>query len=172
MVLTTPPVFPMTKKEAVPFDKVGPILQGYADKAVFRGFNQGKPHSGRAVHKILWHRDQVFELVMDTRRKTLHIPLLLPKVPPRSEMYREFQRFLRDCAAASVPEHRRIDPCKARITCANRRGNVSLTLTVRGGEYEYAARKMIQLVHEVFLIFLLPYFDWECEVYDLDPDHP
>jgi hypothetical protein len=154
------------------FDNVADILQGYADKAVFRGFSKGQPKSGRAVHRILWHRNQIFELVMDARRKTLHFPLLLPSVRPRSTMYREFQRFLRDCAAASVPEHRRIDPRKARISCANVRGNVSLTLTVRGDNYEYAARKIVQLVHEVFLIFLLPYFDWECEVYDLDPDHP
>ncbi len=162
----------MPKTEATPFDAVATILQGYADKAVFRGFNKGQPRNGRAVHKILWHRNQVFELVMDTRRKTLHIPLLLPQVPPRSKMYKEFQRFLRACAAASVPEHRRIDPRKAPVSCANRGGNVALTMTVRGGDYEYAARKTIHLVHETFLIFLLPYFDWECAVYDLDPDHP
>jgi len=162
----------MPKKHTTPFDAVGTILQGYADKAVFRGFNQGQPRNGRAVHRILWHRNQVFELVMDTRRKTLHIPLLLPQVQLRSEMYKKFQGFLRSFADPSVPEHRRIDPRKARVSCANRRGMVSLTMAVRGGEYEYGARKIVQLVHEVFLIFLLPYFDWECEVYDLDPDHP
>jgi hypothetical protein len=162
----------MAKKEAAPFDKVGAILQGYADRAVFRGYNKGQPKNGRAVYKVLWHREQVFELVLDVRRKTLHFPVLLPRVPARSEMYKAFQAFLRSFSDPSVPEHRRIDPRKARVSCTNRRGMVSLTMTVRGGEYEYAARKIVQLVHEVFLIFLLPYFDWECEVYDLDPDHP
>jgi hypothetical protein len=162
----------MAKTQAAPFDQVAAILQGYADKAVFRGYNKGQPKSGRVVHKVLWHREQVFELVMDTRRKTMHMPLLLPQVPARSEMYKAFQAFLRSFTDPAVPEHRRIDPRKARVSCANRRGTVSLTMTVRGGEYEYAARKIVQLVHEVFLIFLLPYFDWECDVYDLDPDHP
>ncbi len=154
------------------FDQVATILQGYADKAIFRGYNKGKPSNGRVVHRLLWHREQVFELVMDTRRKTLHFPALLPKVPVKSEMYRAFQAFLREIASKERPTHRQIDPKKAKITCANRRGNVSLTLTVRDGDYEYAVRKLIALVHEIFRIFLLPYFDWECEVYDLDPDHP
>jgi hypothetical protein len=162
----------MAKRETAPFDQVGAILQGYADKAVFRGYSKGQPRNGRAAFKILWHRDQIFELVMDARKKTLHFPVLLPQVPARGEMYKAFQAFLRSMTDPSVPEHRRIDPRKARVSCTNRRGNVSLIMTIRGGEYEYGARKIVQLVHETFLIFLLPYFDWECAVYDLDPDHP
>jgi hypothetical protein len=68
--------------------------------------------------------------------------------------------------------HHRIDSKKARVACGNKGGNVSVTLTVRGGDYEYGARKLIHLIHEVFLTFLQPYFDYQVEVFELDPDRP
>src|ERR1022692_3839108 len=126
----------------------------------------------KAAFKMLWHRDRSFEFLVDTGKATLHIPLVLPQVPPRSVMYREFKRFLAERSSKEMPAHRRIDPKKARVACANKGGNVSVTLTVRGGDYEYGARKLIHLIHEVFLTFLQQYFDYQVEVFELDPDRP
>lgn len=148
------------------------VLQGYADRAVFRGFSRGPVRAGRIVFKITWHRDRLFELILDTRKRTLAFPLVLPKVPPRSAMYREFRRFLESRSSKKVPAHRRIDPKKAAVRCVNRRGKVSLTLLVLTGDYEYGARKIIHLVHEIFLEFLGEYFEYQVEAFDLDPDRP
>lgn len=126
----------------------------------------------KAAFKIVWHRNQPFDFVLDAAKKTLHVPVLLPQVPARSPMYREFKAFLAERTSKQMLEHRRIDARKVALTCANKAGNVSVTMTVRGGDYEYAARKLVNFINEVFLSFLLSYFDYQVEVYELDPDRP
>ena len=122
---------------------------------------------------MLWHRDRFFDLILDVRAKTLRMPVVLPEVPAKSSMYREFQEFVKSRQSADLPAHRRIDPQKAGIRVSNRSGNVGLTFTVRDGNFAYAARKLIHLVHEVFLDFLYDgrYYDYLVETFDLDPDH-
>ncbi len=128
--------------------------------------------NGRAVFKITWHRDRRFDLVVDTRKGTLGFPLVLPKVPRRSAMYRELLRFVESRSSKKFPPHRRIDPRKAEVRCVNRGGNVSLTMHAKAGAYEYGARKLIHLVHEIYLEFLGEYFEYQVEAFDLDPDRP
>ena len=102
----------------------------------------------------------------------MRFPLVLPEVPANSSMYRELQEFLESRQSESLPEHRRIDRAKAQVSAGNRQGAVSLTLTVKDDEYEYGARKLINLVHEVFLVFLYDgrYYEYMVEKFDLDPD--
>ena len=51
-------------------------------------------------------------------------------------------------------------------------GRVSITLTVKDGDFDYATRKIIQIVHEIFLIFLVdgPYFEYMVKHLGLDED--
>jgi len=122
------------------------------------------------LFKILWHRDRFFDLILDTRKKTLRFPLVLPEVP--APMYRQFKEFLESRKSTSLPDHRRIDPEKAVARSSNRFGNVALTFTVKNGDYEYATRKLIHLVHEIFLVFLQEgHYEYMVKVFDLDPDH-
>ena len=87
-------------------------------------------------------------------------------------MYREFKEFVASRSSASLPDHRRIDPKKAAVRPSNRSGNVALTLTVKNSDYDYATRKLIHLVHEIFLVFLHEgHYDYMVQVFDLDPDH-
>lgn len=161
-----------SKPPPSPIEQVAAILEGYANKGVFRGFSRGPVRAGKAIYKMLWHRDRFFELILDPARKTMRFPVVLPQVPANSSMYREFKEFVESRFAKSLPEHRRIDPKKAVIQPSNRNGNVALTLTVKGGDYEYGARKLIHLVHEIFLVFLYDgrYYDYLVETFDLDPD--
>jgi hypothetical protein len=151
---------------------VGGILETYAARALFRGFSGGPVRGGRAVFKMLWHRDRVFELILDVPRKTLRFPVVLPEVPADSAMYRELREYIESRFADSLPEHRRIDAKKVRIRCGNRGGNVSLTLTALDGDFDYAVRKLIHVVHEVYMDFLLDgrYYEYMVEKFDLDPD--
>jgi hypothetical protein len=87
-------------------------------------------------------------------------------------MYREFKKFMESRFTKEVPEHRRLDRKKVRVACGNRGGDVSVTLTIVGSDYAYGTRKLVHLIHEVFLTFLLEYFDYQVEAFDLDPDHP
>ena len=102
----------------------------------------------------------------------MRFPAVLPAVPADSNMYRELRAFLASRHSGALPEHRRIDPAKARLSCGNRNGNVSVTLTVKDGDFEYAARKLINTIHEIFLVFLTdgPYYEYLVEQLGLDQD--
>ncbi len=152
---------------------VAAALEGYARRGVFRGFSRAEPvRQGRAVFRLLWHRDRVFELVFDTRRNTMRFPLVLPNLPSDSEMYRELKGFVKSRQAAELIDHRRIDGRKARVSSDNRGGNVALTMRILDGDDEYGVRKFIHLVHEIFLTFLHDgrYYEYLVENFDLDPD--
>jgi len=87
-------------------------------------------------------------------------------------MYRELQAFLKARQTAEMPEHRRVNPSKAGITLSNQRGAVSLKLIVKDGDFDYGTRKIIHIVHEIFMVFLVdgPYFEYMVEQLGLDPD--
>lgn len=148
------------------------ILEGYAEKAVFRGFSAHPKRGGKASYKMVWHVDRPFELLLDVPQKTLRFPAVLPGVPGRSAMYRELRAFLNARQMDAMPEHRRVNPAKARITSSTVRGIVAVKLTVKDGDFDYATRKMIQVVHEIFMAFLVdgPYYEYMVEQLGLDPD--
>jgi hypothetical protein len=154
-----------------PVDIVTAVLEGYAEKALFRGFS-AHPGRGKATYRMVWHYDRPFELLLDVPKKTLRFPALLPGVPVRSTMYAALQAFVKERQSPELPDHRRIDSAAARLALANQKGSVSLVLTVKNADFEYAARKIIQVVHEIFLIFLVdgPYYDYMVEHLGLDPD--
>ena len=148
------------------------ILEGYAAKAVFRGFSAHPRAKGHASYRMIWHHDRPFEMLLDVGQKTLQFPEVLPGVPARSPMYRELKAFLKLRQSGEMPEHRRVNPAKARLASGNKRGTVSITVTVKDGDFDYAARKIIHIVHEIFLIFLVdgPYFEYMVEHLGLDED--
>jgi hypothetical protein len=148
------------------------ILEGYAAKAVFRGFSAHPKRGGKAAYKMVWHHERPFELLLDVQHGALLFPAVLPGVPSRSDMYRELRAFLKSRQTDEVPEHRRVNPAKARVTLSNQRGIVSLSLTVKDGDFDYATRKLIQIVHEIFMVFLVdgPYFEYMVKQLGLDPD--
>jgi hypothetical protein len=153
---------------------VAETLESYARRGLFRGFSQERAaQNARATFRLLWHRNRIFEFIFDTQTNTTRIPLVLPNVPANSAMYRELKRFIKARQAAELPDHRRIDNRKAQAQACNRGGTVSLTLQIKDGDDAYAARKLIHLVHEIFLTFLLDgrYYDYLVENFDLDPDH-
>ena len=153
-------------------ESVAGVLENYAQRGIFRGFSQGPVSGGKTVFKMTWHRDRQFELILDVPKKTMRFPLVLPNVPAGSEMYREFKAFVASRFSDDFPDHRRIDNSKVAIKPVCRSGSVSLTLTVKDGDFEYAARRLIHLVHEIFLVFLYDgkYYDYLVETFDLDPD--
>lgn len=71
-----------------------------------------------------------------------------------------------------MPEHRRVEAAKARLAAANKGAFVSITVMVKDGDFDYATRKIIHIVHEIFMIFLVdgPYFNYMVENLGLDPD--
>ena len=153
-----------------PVETVASILENYASRGVFRGFSRGAAKSGKTAFKLLWHRDQMFDLIFDARNKTLRMPMVLPRVP--APMSRGLKQFVAAQFSADLLEHRRIDRRKMTLLASNRHGNASLTVKIAGSNFEYATRKLIHLVHEIYLTFLNDgrYYDYMIEVFRLDPD--
>jgi hypothetical protein len=149
---------------------VAEILQNYANRGVFRSYTRAADIGGKAVFKMIWHHDRPLEMVMDRAKKTLRFPVLLPGFTSDSAMYARFKEFLESRHSEDVPEHRRIDPTRARARCTKKGGDVTLTLSVEDGDYEYSTRKMIHLVDEIFKNFLGDYYEYQVEHLGLDPD--
>lgn len=151
---------------------VSAALERYAERGVFRGFSEGREGGSKKTYRMIWHRDQHFELVCDARRETLRIPVVLPNVPPNSEMHKGLKAFVKKRQSEEMPPHRRIDPEKCSVKVFNRRSNLSLTLNARDGDLVYGVEKLVHLVHEIYLDFLLDgrYYDYLVETFNLDPD--
>jgi hypothetical protein len=156
-------------------DRVGvvaTVLAGYAQRRVFQGFSRGPTSRGKTSFQIAWHRGRVFELTFEPRSDTLRLPELLTDIPAQSTMYEDLKGFIRARQAGDLPDHRRLDPRRVRIRTYNRGGNVLLVLSSLNGDCEYAVRKLVHLVNEIYLTFLAEgeYFDYLVETFDLDPD--
>jgi hypothetical protein len=148
---------------------VGGVLETYAARGVFKGFSK----TGEDAWRMLWHRDRFFDLILNEEAGTLTFPEVLPGVPARSEMMKAYRAFVAAFAAESQPEHKRIDLSKTKLKCLAKGGSAGLEAKVVDGDWDYAVRKLIHVVHETYLVFLYDgaYYEYLIETFDLDPDH-
>jgi hypothetical protein len=153
-----------------PISAISSTMQEYADRSVFRSFSRMRPRNGIAVFRLVWFHNRTFELVVDTGKKKILLPVLLPRVP--ENLYKEFKEFIRSHQSVSLLDHRRIDKSKVIVRCARRQGNASITLSIKDGDLEYALRRLIHLMHETFVIFLADgrYRDYAVEELGADSD--
>lgn len=152
-------------------DSVREILQQYADRGIFREFGETIKTAGRSEYRFRWLTDAPLHLIHDKKAGTLTWKNLLPAMPARSAIYADFKSFIEGRASKSLPEHRRIDPKKAEIVLSNRAGRVSVALKIKGRNDEYAARKAVNLVNEIFNGFLTgPYYDYMVENFHISEE--
>jgi hypothetical protein len=137
-----------------PVDLVTGILEGYASRGVFAGFRRNKRQPRKADFTVLWHFRRVFSIQLDETKASLTLTGLLPQVSAAPNLRAELANYLRQYAAPERLPHRRIDPEKARVTCYVRNDTLSLRVAVQDGDFEYATRRLVHLVNELFLDFL------------------
>jgi len=75
--------------------RAGDLLQEYAERGVFRSFSRYGGRGRSAEFHLLWHRDQLFQWVWDGVKQTLRVSCVLPAVPAKSSMYRDFKAWLK-----------------------------------------------------------------------------
>lgn len=138
-------------------------LQAYADRGVFRGFSEIK--SGH--FKFVWVVGHQMELVVDTTKHTLRFKQLLPVVPSNSSLYAEVKQFIQERHDRQLPEHRRIDRRRAEVSCSNRGGLVSISLKVKNNQYAYGVNRIVNLVHELFVLLRDRHPDYLVENFDV-----
>jgi hypothetical protein len=153
-------------------DIVATVLAGYAERRVFHGFSRGPISGGKASFTIAWHRGRVFELTFDARAGTLRLPELLTGIPVESSMYEDLKAFIRSRQSDELPDHRRLDARKTQVRTYNRSGNILLVMKIKDGDSEYAVRKLVHLINEIYLTLLAEgkYFDYLVDTFNLDPD--
>jgi hypothetical protein len=130
------------------------VLQHYASRGTFRSFAEGSPRGRSITFRFNWFRDMPFTVSFSPGSRRLVFQDLLPGVAPRSAMDRDLRRFLRERHSRQLPEHRRVDARKVEVEAANRAGAISLIWTVKGDNADYAVRKAVNVVHEIFTDFL------------------
>ena len=138
-------------------------LQTYADRGVFRGFSEVK--SGH--FEFVWLIRHQMELSVDPVKHVLRFKQLLPGIPASFGAVRELKGFIRDRHASSLPSHRRVDRRRAEVSCSNRRGYVSVSLTVKNNQYAYGVKRIVNLVHELFLYLRDAHPEYLAENFDV-----
>ena len=148
-------------------DQVAGVLQSYADRGVFRGLKCERASGGRHMFTFTWLMRRPMTLGADPSSSVLTFKELLPCVDSKSMMVAELKALVEGRRSRALPEHKRIDGRRAHVTCAVWRGAFSLTITGRGRHYEYALRKALNLVNELFVLLHEKYPDYLIEHFGL-----
>jgi hypothetical protein len=82
-------------------------------------------------------------------------------------LYSHLKRFIQERHAGELPEHRRIDPARALLSCTNRSGFVSLSLRVKNSQYSYGVNRLVNVVHELFVHLRDCYPDYLARNFDV-----
>jgi len=145
-------------------------LKGYADRGIFRNFSTVQSGNSRNVNfRFHWLAESPFHLTLNPAKPELVLKGVLPSVPFRSDMDREFRDFLRQRCDSSIPSHRRLDADRFEFSCRNRQQELSVTIGFQQRDAADAAKMAVNLLHEIFNNFLLdgPYQNYMVEVFNV-----
>lgn len=131
-------------------DPVSEALQRYADRGVFRGFRATPGARGRIEYQFLWLLRRPMRAHYDAVRGVLAFPALFPSVEMPG-MSAELKGLVADRSLRDQPAHKRMDARRARLASAVRKGDWSLTVTIRGANHDYAVRGALNVINELFL---------------------
>jgi len=85
------------------------------------------------------------------RRGVLTFPALFPRVTGVPAMVAELKGMVASRSARTQPDHKRLDARRARLSAAVRKGDFSLAVHIRGANHDYAVKKALNLVNEMFV---------------------
>lgn len=145
-------------------------LQSYADRGVFRGFRATALARGKTAYDFQWLLRPPMRTVFDSRTATLTFPALFPGIDRTSPMLAGLDAVVAARSARSQPAHKRLDARRARVSRTLRRGDWSLTVTIRGANHGYAVRHALNLVNELFLFLQETWPDYLIERFGLSPE--
>ena len=104
-------------------------LQNYADRGIFQNFSLAEQAGkGSVNYRFHWLAEMPFNLRLNVQKSEIEIKDVLPAVPFRSKMDKEFRSFLQQRSAESIPSHRRLDDQRFTFSCKNLRRNYRLVL--------------------------------------------
>lgn len=108
--------------------------------------------------------------VYDPRTGVLTFVALFPGVDRPSAMAAELKSLVAERSMKDQPAHKRIDARRARVTCAVRKGDWSLSIEIRGANHEYAVRHALNLINELFLALHASYPEYLVEHFGMSTE--
>jgi len=155
-----------------PATVIANALRGYAERGIFAAFAAGPVRGSRQIFNVRWHYRRQYRVIFDAANGRLAFSELLPAIPAKSAMAAELREFVHRFSTDAVPDHRRVDPDKGRVTLSVRDGTAALAIVIRANHHDYCTRRLVHIAHEVFMVFLWdgPYYDYRCEHLGLNPD--
>lgn len=129
-------------------------LRALVERGELRGFQEGKLRVGRMPLDLEWPDGRVSRLRIDIEAATLTFTALL-EAGAGSSLIKDLKAMLR---AAQTPgrEQARVDPARAMLRIMEQGGSLSLSIVVTRGEYEYCARRLVELAREALALALEP----------------
>lgn len=124
-------------------------LQAYADRGVFRGLRATPASRGRVAYEFLWLTRTPTRAVFDQARGVLAFPLLFPGIDKAAAA--DLAVLVKSRTRRDLPDHKRLDARKARLTSTIRKGDFSLAMEIRGRNHDYAVKKALNLINEMFV---------------------
>jgi len=145
-------------------------LQEYAGRGVFRGFRATPGPRGRVEYQFTWLFRRPMRAVFNPRRRTLTFAALFPGAGASKPMSGGLKTLAGSRGRNDQPAHKRIDARRARVTSTMRQGDLSLAIHVRGANYEYAVRRVLNLINELFISLHDEYPDYLIERFGLSTE--
>ena len=108
--------------------------------------------------------------VFDPRRGVLAFAALFPGAGASKAMSHGLTSLVGSRGKRDQPAHKRIDARRARVSSAIRKGDLSLAIQIRGGNHDYAVRRVLNLINELFLSLHDEYPDYLIERFGLSPE--
>lgn len=150
--------------------EVRTCLQDYADRGVFRGYSEQPARRGRIIFRFTWLARKPYDLQYEPRTGALVFLNALPDVGSRSPLSYALKKFVAGRSADDLPEHRRVDPARASASAFVRQGDLRLQVLAEPGHHGYAANRVVNLLHEVYLHLSVYYPEYLWDHYDAPQD--
>lgn len=139
------------------------VLRASAERGVLREFEERAGSGGRREIGFRWLLSRPLRLAIDNHRNRLSCPNLFEGLSAYANLQRDLTAYLAGRHSKELPEHRRVDCARCIIVCRSRSGRLTLALDVGDGDWEYATRKLLSLVHEAFVYLNRYWPDYACE---------
>lgn len=137
---------------------------------MFRGFRATPGPRGRVEYQFAWLFRRPMHAVFDPRRRVLTFGALFPGAGVSKQMSHNLRSLIGSRAKKDQPAHKRIDARRARVSSTIRKGDLGVAITIRGDNHDYAVRKVLNLINELFLSLHDEYPDYLIERFGLSTE--
>jgi hypothetical protein len=147
------------------------VIDYYADRGLLRNVRMTLTDGRATRFQFTWHYNRTFDLVVDYEASRMAFTAAFPNVSPASAISHDLARFIEAMMADDVPIHRRVDRRKTFVSGVHSGDDMAVVATIVDGDFDYAARKLIQVANEIYFDFLpnSSHYAYQLESLGLDP---